>query len=82
MRLGAPAESADGQATLGAVARAAEGREVARVDAYRPGGPQELVSRDGRSSYVAITLRDGADADAVVDRLEDAARRRARRPAS
>ena len=43
--------------------------------AYRAGGPRELVSRDGRSTYVAVTLRDGADADADVStRLEGAAR--------
>jgi uncharacterized membrane protein YdfJ with MMPL/SSD domain len=70
VRLGAPADSAAGQAKLRAVARAAAGPEVARVDAYEPGGPDELVSKDGRSSYVAVTLRDGADSDPVVDRLE------------
>ena len=70
VRLGAPADSAAGQAKLREVAGAAKGSEVARVDAYSPGGPEELVSRDGRSSYVAITLRDDADADALVDRLE------------
>jgi RND superfamily putative drug exporter len=70
VRLGAPAASGAGQATLQDVVRAARGPEVARVDAYRPGGPAELVSRDGRSTYVAVTLRDGADADGVVDRLE------------
>ena len=59
-----------------------EGPEVARVDAYRPGGPEELVSRDGRSSYVAITLRDGADADARGRPARGPARRRARRAAS
>ena len=41
------------------------------MDAYSAGGdPAELVSRDGRSTYVPITLRDGADADALVERLE------------
>src|SRR5215210_5575425 len=44
----------------GAVARAASGPEVARVD--RP-----VMSTDGRSSYLAITLRGGADADPVVE---------------
>ena len=71
VRLGAPATSDAGQATLQGVVRAARGPEVARVDAYRPGGPEELVSRDGRSTYVAVTLRDGEDADGVVDRLEE-----------
>ncbi len=71
VRLGAPADSAAAQAELRDVARAAAGPEVARVDAYEPGGPRELVSTDGRSSYVAVTLRDGADSDAVIDRMED-----------
>jgi RND superfamily putative drug exporter len=70
VRLGAPADSAAGQARLRAVGRAAAGPEVARVDAYEPGGPRELVSKDGRSSYVAVTLRDGADSEPVVDRME------------
>jgi uncharacterized membrane protein YdfJ with MMPL/SSD domain len=70
VRLGAPADSPAGQAKLGQVARAASGPEVARVDAYEPGGPRELVSKDGQSSYVAVTLRDGADSEPVVDRME------------
>ncbi|HTE63879.1 MAG TPA: MMPL family transporter, partial [Solirubrobacteraceae bacterium] len=70
VRLGAPADSAAAQAKLRDVARTAAGPEVARVDAYEPGGPRELVSTDGRSSYVAVTLRDGADSEAVIDRLE------------
>jgi RND superfamily putative drug exporter len=70
VRLGAPADSAAGQARLRAVGRAAAGPEVGRVDAYEPGGPRELVSKDGRSSYVAVTLRDGADSEPVVDRME------------
>src|SRR5918998_6098262 len=48
----------------GAVAQAAAGPEVARVD-------PPVESSDGGSSYLAITLRNGADADPVVDRLED-----------
>jgi uncharacterized membrane protein YdfJ with MMPL/SSD domain len=70
VRLGAPAGSAAGQEKLRAVAAAAQGPEVARIDAYEPGGPRELVSRDGRSSYIAITLRADAEADGLVDRLE------------
>src|SRR5215217_5517356 len=66
VRLGAPADSAPAQARLRDVARAAAGPEVARVDAYGVGGhgfPRELVSKDGQSSYVAVTLRDGADSE-------------------
>jgi uncharacterized membrane protein YdfJ with MMPL/SSD domain len=71
VRLGAPADSATAQAKLRDVARAATGPEVARVDSYSPGGPRELVSEDGRSSYVAVTLRDRADSEAVIERMED-----------
>jgi uncharacterized membrane protein YdfJ with MMPL/SSD domain len=71
VRLGAPADSASAQAKLRDVERAAQGPEVARVDAYEPGGfPRELVSKDGQSSYVAVTLRDGADSEPVIDRME------------
>jgi uncharacterized membrane protein YdfJ with MMPL/SSD domain len=70
VRLGAPADSAAGQEKLRDVAEAAAGPEVARVDAYERGGPRELVSEDGTSSYVAVTLRDGADSEAVIDRME------------
>ena len=73
VRLGAPADSVAGQAKLRDVARVAAGPEVARVDAYGDRAhprPQELVSKDRRSSYVAVTLRDGADSDPVVERLE------------
>jgi RND superfamily putative drug exporter len=70
VRLDAAADSRAGQEKLRAVVAAAEGPEVARVDAYEPGGPREMVSRDGRSSYVAVTLRADADHEPVVDRLE------------
>jgi uncharacterized membrane protein YdfJ with MMPL/SSD domain len=70
VRLGAPADSAAAQAKLRDVERAAAGPEVARVDGYEPGGPRELVSKDGQSSYVAVTLRDGADSEPVIDRME------------
>jgi uncharacterized membrane protein YdfJ with MMPL/SSD domain len=71
VRLGAPADSAAAQAKLREVARTAAGPEVARVDAYERGGPRELVSKDGQSSYVAVTLRDGADSEPVIDRMEE-----------
>jgi uncharacterized membrane protein YdfJ with MMPL/SSD domain len=71
VRLGAPIDTRAASERLARVVEAARGPEVARVDAYRRGaGPAELVSRDGRSTYVAITLRDGADADALSERLE------------
>jgi uncharacterized membrane protein YdfJ with MMPL/SSD domain len=71
VRLGAPVDSSAAVKKLREVVQAAEGPEVARVDAYLGAGdPAELVSRDGRSTYVPITLRDGADADALTERLE------------
>jgi uncharacterized membrane protein YdfJ with MMPL/SSD domain len=70
VRLGGGIDSSTAKAKLARVVDAAEGPEVARVDAYgSPGGSDELVSRDRRSSYVAITLRGGAGADGVVERV-------------
>jgi uncharacterized membrane protein YdfJ with MMPL/SSD domain len=69
VRLGAPVDTGEARAKLREVVERAQGPEVARVDAYRPGA-DELLSRDGRSTYVPITLRAGAGADALVDRLE------------
>jgi uncharacterized membrane protein YdfJ with MMPL/SSD domain len=47
-----------------AIADAAAGPDVARVD-------PPVRSSDGSASYLAITLRDGADFEPVVERLED-----------
>jgi RND superfamily putative drug exporter len=70
VRLGAPVESEAARAKLRQVVERAEGPEVARVDAHRPGAGDELVSRDGRSTYVPITLIAGAGSDALEERLE------------
>ena len=77
VRLGAPIDTPAARERLARVVSAADAvPDVARVDAYgstaSPSGStrDELVSRDGRSTYVAITLRAGADADAVSERLE------------
>jgi uncharacterized membrane protein YdfJ with MMPL/SSD domain len=69
VRLGAPVDSGAARAKLRQVVERTQGPEVARVDSYEPGA-DELVSRDGRSTYVPITLRAGAGADGLVDRLE------------
>jgi uncharacterized membrane protein YdfJ with MMPL/SSD domain len=71
VRLGAPVDSAQARAKIQRVAEAMRDRDVAQVLAYREGGPPELVSRDRRSTYVAASFRDGADARDVVQRLED-----------
>jgi uncharacterized membrane protein YdfJ with MMPL/SSD domain len=70
VRPGAPVASPQGQATIARVAEAMRVRDVATVIAFRGDGPPELVSRDGRSTYVTATLRDGADAGDVLERLE------------
>ena len=57
--------------SCGASCARPQGPEVASAVAYEPGGSEELVSQDRRSSYVAVTLHDGADADPVIDRMED-----------
>ena len=46
-------------------------RDVAQVASFREAGPA-LVSKDGRSTYLAVTLRPGEDTgdDAVAERLE------------
>ena len=46
-------------------------RDVKRVASFREAGPA-LVARDGRSTYLAVTLRPGEDTgdDALAERLE------------
>jgi uncharacterized membrane protein YdfJ with MMPL/SSD domain len=70
VRLGAPVGSRQAQAKLRRVAEALRDRDVAEVIAYRDGGPEELVSRDRRSTYVLATFRAGADKSAAAERLE------------
>ena len=75
VRLGAPVDSPQARAKIARVAEALRDRDVAQVIAYRGDGPPELVSRDGRSTYVAATFRDGADIGDTVARLEARAAR-------
>jgi uncharacterized membrane protein YdfJ with MMPL/SSD domain len=70
VRLRAPVESAEARAKLARVVAAMRDRDVAELQAYRPGGPSELVSADRRSTYVAASFAAGADDGDVVDRLQ------------
>ena len=56
VRLAAPADSAEAQQKLDRVAAALRDPGVASVARYEPGGNRDLVSKDGRSSYVAVTF--------------------------
>src|SRR5215210_314381 len=73
VRLGAPADSPQAQGRLARVARALQDRDVASVLRYERGGDRSLVSKDGRSSYVVATFRDGASG--VLDRVQGRAER-------
>ncbi len=64
--------SADGQRRVAEVARTLRAdRNVGRVTSFKEGG-RALVARDGRSTYLAVTLKPGDDTDdeAVAERLE------------
>jgi RND superfamily putative drug exporter len=71
VRLGAPADSAAGQRKLDRVEDALRvpGMKLLR---YEPGGDRSLVSKDGRSSYVAASFPEngGGVLDTVRPRLE------------
>jgi RND superfamily putative drug exporter len=69
VRLRAPAGSPAGQARIDAVAAALRDPDVVAVRRYRPGGDRNLVSRDGRSTYLLATYRRGTSR-AVTDRLQ------------
>ena len=68
VRLGAPAESAEAQRKLDRVAAALRDPGVASVARFEPGGNRELVSKDGRSSYVAATFT--SDPRGALDRVQ------------
>jgi uncharacterized membrane protein YdfJ with MMPL/SSD domain len=67
-RLGAPADSAQGQAKIGRVAEAFRDRGVASVGRYERGGDRALVSKDGRSSYVVGAFRE--DSQGALGRVQ------------
>jgi putative drug exporter of the RND superfamily len=71
VRLGAPVSSQAAQAKIARVARALEDPGVAAVAAARDGRPEELVSRDGRSTYLLATFKSGVDDDKLAETLQD-----------
>jgi len=71
VRLGAPVDTPEAQEKVARVADALRDRDVAEVIAVRDGEPSELVSRDRQSTYLLATFRDGADGDAVAERLQE-----------
>jgi putative drug exporter of the RND superfamily len=58
-------------AKIDRVAAALRDPGVAAVVAPRNGQPRELVSKDGRSTYLVATFRTDADDDALADRLKE-----------
>ncbi len=75
VRLGAPIDSRQAQDKIRRVAAALQDPEVAQVVAVRGGEPAELVSRDGRSTYLVATFAAGADEDATAERLQEVVER-------
>ncbi|MGZ8650090.1 MAG: MMPL family transporter [Solirubrobacteraceae bacterium] len=75
VRLGAPIDSRQAQEKIRRVAAALQDPEVALVVAVRDGEPAELVSRDGRSTYLVATFAAGADEDATAERLQEVVER-------
>jgi uncharacterized membrane protein YdfJ with MMPL/SSD domain len=70
VRAGGPVDGAAAQAKIRAVAQRLRDTDVADVVSYRTGGPRELVSRDGRSTYLLVTFRSGVDDEATATRLQ------------
>ena len=71
VRLGAPVGSPQAEQKIARVARELRHPDVADVVAVRDGEPAELVSRDGRSTYLLATFRTGADDDALAEELQE-----------
>ena len=71
VRLGAPVDSPEAQEKVARVARALRDPDVAQVIAVRNGEPAELVSRDGRSTYLLASFRAGSNEEATALRLKD-----------
>jgi RND superfamily putative drug exporter len=71
VRVGAPVDSGAGQEKIARVTNALREPGVAEVVAYQGGEPRDLVSRDGRSTYLIATFRTDADDDALADRLKE-----------
>ena len=71
VRLGAPVDSPQAREKLQSVTAALRDPGVAQVTAYDGQGPPELVSEDGRSTYVVATFRADADDGDLATRLDD-----------
>ena len=71
VRLGAPVDSPQAQEKIARVAQAAARTPTSpRSIAVRDGEPAELVSRDGRSTYLLAIFGTGADDDALAEELQ------------
>ena len=70
VRLGAPVDSPEAQAKIARVAQQLEHPDVADVVAVRDGEPAELVSRDGRSTYLLAIFGTDADDDELAEELQ------------
>jgi RND superfamily putative drug exporter len=70
VRLGAPVDSPQAEAKIARVADALDDPGVAEVVAVRDRQPAELVSRDGRSTYLLATFDTGVDDDALAEELQ------------
>ncbi len=71
VRLGAPVDSPQAQEKVARVARALRDPDVVQVIAVRNGEPAELVSRDGRSTYLLASFRAGGDEETTALRLKE-----------
>ena len=69
-RLGAPVDSPQAEQKIARVAQRWKHPDVAEVVAVRDGEPAELVSSDGRSTYLLAMFRTGADDDALAEELQ------------
>jgi uncharacterized membrane protein YdfJ with MMPL/SSD domain len=68
---GGPADSTAGRAKVDDVVRVLRAdRSVGRVTTAFDGGGSELIAKDGRSTYVAVTFKDEQGEDAT-DRLQE-----------
>ena len=70
VRLGAEAGTATAREKLGRVVERVRDGDVAVVQALRGSEPAALLSRDRRSTYVAVSFRAGADDEAAAEALE------------
>ena len=70
IRLGAPISSPEAQQKIARVGQALRDPGVAEVVAVRDGEPRELISRDGRSTYLLATFRAGTDEEELAEELQ------------